>query len=53
MNYKQIMRSREIRLWIKEILVPAGIALCVACKSPKTKMYAHKIKNEIKNKFGK
>ena len=32
MSYKSIERSREIRLWIRDIIAPiAGVALLFAC----------------------
>lgn len=55
MTYKQIEASREIRLWIGQVLVPAT-ALIVAISPDARKTIADKatsVKESIKNRFNK
>lgn len=58
MTYKQIETSREIRLWIGQIIVPAATAVAaVMYMNPelrtKVTTKASEIKNQIKAKFNK
>ena len=46
MTYKQIEASREIRLWIGQIIVPAAIAIGTALSIPEVRQY-------VANKFRK
>lgn len=55
MTYKQIEASREIRLWIGQVLVPAT-ALIVAISPDARKTIVDKaasVKESIKNRFNK
>ena len=57
MTYKQIEASREIRLWIGQVIVPAIGVVAVLMSNPQTKFMiinkTNKIKRSIKNKFMK
>lgn len=57
MNYKQIETSREIRLWIKDIIVPAFIGGAVIFSNPDARNWAKEkgqnIKFAINQKFAK
>ena len=55
MTYKQIEASREIRLWITQIIVPAamtvgGLMLMPGVREPVVAK-ASEIKNKIRTKF--
>ena len=57
MTYRQIETSREIRLWIKEIIVPsvivgAGLLSIPEVRKPLVKKYGE-VKESIKKKFKK
>lgn len=55
MNYKQIETSREIRLWIKDIIVPAAIGGAVIFSNPDARNWVKEkgqnIKFAINQKF--
>lgn len=55
MTYKQIEASRELRLWIGQVIVPATVA--VMAISPEARQAvankATSVKNSIKNTFKK
>lgn len=51
MNYKKIEVSREIRHWITDIFIPAGVILAVIVSLPETKQKFRDVKNRIKAKF--
>lgn len=58
MTYKQIETSREIRLWIGQIIVPAATAVAtVMYMNPelrnKAKTTFENVKGKIKTKFNK
>ena len=58
MTYKQIETSREIRLWIGQIIVPAATAVAtVMYMNPelrgKAKTAFENVKGKIKTKFNK
>lgn len=39
MTYKQIEASREMRLWIGQVIVPAAAAAIVIASNPQTRNY--------------
>lgn len=57
MTFKQIETSREIRLWIAQIIVPAITAAAIAMSVPEVRRTvvekASDIKETIRNKFKK
>ena len=54
MTYKQIEASREIRLWITQVIVPAfGLALVVPESREVIVTKAREVKDKIKNRFQK
>ena len=57
MSYKQIEQAREIRLWIRDILVPATLAATTVLSIPEVReavlAKATEIKNEVYNFKGK
>lgn len=54
MNYKQIETSREVRLWITQIIVPTvGMALGAVILVPEAKDFAARTIVKIKDKFKK
>ena len=57
MTYKQIEQAREIRLWIRDILVPATLAATTVLSIPEVReavsAKATEIKNEVYNVKGK
>ena len=57
MTYKQIETSREIRLWITQVIVPAGIVVSTAMSIPEVRepvvKKVKKVKETIKQKFKK
>ena len=57
MTYKQIEASREVRLWIKEVIVPVAGFATTLMLFPETRepivQGARNVKNSIKNKFKK
>ena len=57
MTYKQIEQAREIRLWIRDILVPATLAATTVLSIPEVReavsAKANEIKNEVYNFKGK
>lgn len=57
MTYKQIEASREARLWISQVIVPAALAVVTAMNIPEVKQAVvektNKIKESIKSKFKK
>ena len=57
MTYKQIEQAREIRLWIRDILVPATLAATTVLSIPEVReavsAKATEIKNEVYNSKGK
>lgn len=58
MSYKNIERSREIRLWIGQIMVPVTLLTCYIIKNNPQAVNSAKnkfnnVKDNIKNKFKK
>ena len=57
MTYKQIEASREMRLWIGQVIVPAAAAAIAIASNPNTRGYISKkynnVKSRIKKKFEK
>lgn len=57
MTYKQIEASREVRLWVGQIIVAVTIAATTIIAEPEVRQAiaakANSIKNSIKNKVGK
>lgn len=57
MTYKQIEASREIRLWIGQVIIPAIAAGGLILSNPEVrktiKQKKEDVKNSIKNKFSK
>ena len=57
MTYKQIEASREMRLWIGQVIVPAAVAVVAIASNPQTRNYVSKkynnVKSRIKKKFEK
>lgn len=57
MTYKQIETSREIRLWIGQIIVPAVTLAATAMAVPEVRQAvatkAKSVKRSIENKFKK
>ena len=57
MTYKQIEASREMRLWIGQVIVPAAVAAVAIASNPQTRNYVSKkynnVKSHIKKKFDK
>lgn len=57
MTYKQIEASREMRLWIGQVIVPAAVATIAIASNPQTRNYVSKkynnVKSRIKKKFEK
>lgn len=57
MTYKQIEASREARLWIGQVIVPAIGVVAVAMSNPQVRQAAtekaNNIKQTIKKKFKK
>lgn len=54
MTYKQIETSREIRLWITQIIAPVFIgAMLIPEVREGVKTTAKNVTNKIKNKFHK
>lgn len=52
MTYKQIETSREIRLWIGQIIVPAVATVgTVMAMNPELREKAKNKMSEVKNKF--
>ena len=53
MTYKQIEASREMRLWIGQVIVPAAVAAVAIASNPQTRNYVSKKYNNIKNRIKK
>ena len=57
MTYKQIETSREIRLWISQVIVPATVAVATLMTIPEvretTKVKINEAKRSIKKKLKK
>lgn len=57
MTYKQIEAARETRLWLGQVIVPACLAVAVACTNPAVRQWCGDktkvVKNFVKSKFKK
>ena len=53
MTYKQIEASRELRLWIGQVVVPAAAAAAVILSNPELKNAAQEKFESIKDRFKK
>ena len=57
MTRKQIDASREVRLWLKEVIIPGAAVVASAMMIPEVREPAirkfHETKDSIKNKFKK
>ena len=49
MTYKQIEASREMRLWIGQVIVPAAAAAIAIASNPNTRDYISKKYNNVKS----
>lgn len=57
MSHKQIEASRELRLWIGQVIVPAAVGAAFILRNPQTRQMisnkANKVKMACKKKFKK
>ena len=53
MTYKQIEASREMRLWIGQVIVPAAAAAVAIASNPQTRNYISKKYNNVKSRIRK
>ena len=53
MTYKQIEASREMRLWIGQVIVPAAAAAIAIASNPQTRNYISKKYNNVKSRIQK
>ena len=53
MTYKQIEASREMRLWIGQVIVPAAVAVVAIESNPQTRNYSSKKYNNVKSRIQK
>ena len=51
MTYKQIEASREMRLWIGQVIVPAAAAAIAIASNPNTRDYTSKKYNNVKSRM--
>ena len=51
MTYKQIEASREMRLWIGQVIVPAAAAAIAIASNPNTRDYVIKKYNNLKSRM--
>ena len=51
MTYKQIEASREMRLWIGQVIVPAAVAAVAIASNPQTRNYVSKKYNDVKSRI--
>ena len=51
MTYKQIEASREMRLWIGQVIVPAAAAAIAIASNPQTRDYIGKKYNNVKSRM--
>ena len=49
MTYKQIEASREARLWIGQVIVPAATAVAIAMANPELRRKTAEKMNNIKS----
>lgn len=53
MKQKNIDAMREVRLWIRDIIIPASIAIIYVKSDPKTEQYLNDKWENFANKFRK
>lgn len=57
MTYKQIEASREARLWIGQVIVPAAVGIAMVLSKPEARDFAkqkyNSVKDKVKAKFHK
>jgi hypothetical protein len=57
MTFRQIETSREVRLWLTQIIIPAGVIATVVMTNPELKEAVttkyNEVKSKIKNKLHK
>lgn len=53
MKYKHIEASREARLWIGQVIVPAFTCAVIALSNDKVRNYAAGMVSKVKSKFHK
>ena len=53
MTYKQIEASREMRLWIGQVIVPAAAAAIAIASNPNNRDYISKKYNNLKSRIQK
>ena len=53
MTYKQIEASREMRLWIGQVIVPAAAAAVAIASNPQTRNYISEKYNNVKSRIQK
>lgn len=53
MTYKQIEASREMRLWIGQVIVPAVTAAIAIASNPQTRNYVSEKYNNVKSRIQK
>ena len=51
MTYKQIEASREMRLWIGQVIVPTAVAAVAIASNPQTRNYVSKKYNNVKSRM--
>ena len=51
MTYKQIEASREMRLWIGQVIVPAVATAIVIASNPQTRNYVSEKYNNVKSRM--
>ena len=51
MTYKQIEASREMRLWIGQVIIPAAAAAVAIASNPNTRDYISKKYNNVKSRM--
>lgn len=51
MSWKQIERSREVRLWIKEIIVPFGMIVGFFLRKPENRSWVKNKWNDMTSKL--
>lgn len=53
MTYKQIEASREMRLWIGQVIAPAAVAAVAIASDPQARNYISKKYNNVKSRIQK
>ena len=53
MTYKQIEASREMRLWIGQVIVPAAVAAVTIASDPQARNYISEKYNNVKSRIQK